>query len=78
MDYAILIAAIAAAIVSIINAIKGSNRGTVQDKKIDQLEIKIDGRLTELLELTRKSSHAEGKEEERKEEVTRQLIPPHD
>ena len=29
--------------------------------RIGNLEVKIDGRLTELLELTAKSSHAEGK-----------------
>ena len=34
-------------------------------KKSDQLAVKVDGRLTELLNLTRKSSHAEGVKDER-------------
>jgi hypothetical protein len=33
---------------------------TLLTKRLERLEVKVDGRLTELLSLTRKSSHAEG------------------
>jgi hypothetical protein len=34
--------------------------GWLNSRKLAKVETKVDGRLTELLELTRKSSHAEG------------------
>ena len=38
--------------------------GWINRSKLDHVEEKVDGRLTELLELTRKSSHAEGMKDE--------------
>ena len=39
--------------------------GAVAINLIQRLTTKVDGRLTELLELTRKSSHAEGMKDEK-------------
>lgn len=49
-----LIGALATGAVRIINALKGV------ETKVDALEIKVDGRLTQLLERTASSSRAEG------------------
>ena len=51
---AVLIGAIAAGAVTIINAMNGVSG------KVDALEVKVDGRLTQLLERTASSSRAEG------------------
>jgi len=59
-----LIAAIPATIV----AAGGLMLGFMNRRKLGDVEQKVDGRLTELLELTRKSSHAEGVKEQKETE----------
>ena len=55
----VVLVAIVAAIPSTLAAILGfMNR-----QKIDEVQVAVDGRLTELLELTAKSSRAEGKKD---------------
>lgn len=49
-----VVGAIAAAAVTVINALKGVST------KVDALEVKVDGRLTQLLERTATASKAEG------------------
>ena len=51
---AVLIGALAGASVTVINAMNGVS------SKVDALEVKVDGRLTQLLERTASSSRAEG------------------
>ena len=41
-------------------ALSSAILGWVNRNKLQQVSAQVDGRLTELLELTRKSSHAEG------------------
>ena len=48
-----IIAAIAASLAAVV--------GYLNRRKVNQLEVKVDGRLTELLELTARASHAEGR-----------------
>ena len=40
--------------------------------KLDQLSVNINGRLSELLEVSKRANHAEGMAQERKEERERQ------
>ncbi len=49
-----------------------TNFGNKLLRKSDEMATKVDGRLTELLELTRKSSHAEGVKDEKEKEKDRQ------
>lgn len=67
-----LIAAISAAVVAIptiVIALKGTNKKVDEGaKKIDDLAIAVDGRLTKLLEEVAKSQHAAGKLEGKAEE----------
>lgn len=56
----ILITTLTGAIVTIINAIKGHYRGTEARDAIETLHGQVNGRLTQLLESTRKSAHLEG------------------
>jgi hypothetical protein len=54
--------------VALIAAIPGTLAvvlGFVNRSKLGAVSAQVDGRLTELLELTRKSSHAEGMKEEK-------------
>ena len=54
-------------LVALIAAIPGSLAaafGFLNRSKIEQLEVKVDGRLTQLLAVTEKSSHAEGVKQE--------------
>jgi hypothetical protein len=55
-------------LVAIIAAIPGAGAvilGFINRKKLGDVSAQVDGRLTELLELTRKSSHAEGMKDEK-------------
>lgn len=67
-----LIAAVSAAVVAIptiVIALKGTNKKVDEGaKKIDDLAIAVDGRLTKLLEEVAKSQHAAGKLEGKAEE----------
>lgn len=68
------IAAIGAIIVSLINRKK--NKADLEDAKkgIHQIHLEINSRMTQLLELSQRSAHAEGKEEERTDEVARKIV----
>ena len=60
------------AIITVVGAIATAfvNKRIAQvHKKVDEIELRIDGRMDELLELTRKSSKAEGNVEGRAEQT---------
>jgi hypothetical protein len=57
----VIVAQVPATIIAISALIASLKNG----KKADRLAVKVDGRLTELLALTRKSSHAEGMKDEK-------------
>jgi len=46
-------------------ALGGLAIGWLNRRQLGQVETKVDGRLSELLELTRKASHAEGVKDEK-------------
>jgi hypothetical protein len=55
-------------IVALIAAIPGTVAAIISGinkVKLDKVEIRVDGRLTQLLELTKQSSHAEGVKDEK-------------
>jgi hypothetical protein len=54
------------ALISACGLVLSGALSTVVIVLVKRLEIKVDGRLTEFIELTRKSSHAEGVLDERK------------
>ena len=56
---------IVVAAVSAVPATIGAILGLRNHAKLDKLEINIDGRLSQLLQITASSSHAEGVKEER-------------
>lgn len=60
------------AVLVFLTAIVNYFAGKKRDEKIMQLTVNVDGRLTELLALTAKSSHAEGKIEGATEEKANQ------
>ena len=65
-DWVTLIAALTAATASILGAIKGFKNAD----KLVEVHKDLDGRLTELVAESKRASHAEGKEEGRKETET--------
>jgi hypothetical protein len=60
----VVIVALIAAVPATIVGTGGLILGFMNRRKLGDVEQKVDGRLTELLELTRKSSHAEGVKEQ--------------
>lgn len=60
-----------AALVAVWLGIQSNHSQKTAKIKLNEVSIQLDGRLTELLELTRKASHAEGvKAQKKKEERT--------
>lgn len=57
--------ALATATVTLMTAFIGVVNSFRNKKTLQQLTVSVDGRLTELLELTSKASHAEGMKEEK-------------
>jgi hypothetical protein len=69
------------ALVAAVLGLMGYKQGKSNQQKIVDVEIKVDGRLSQLIELTEKSSTALGREQERKEPggpVIAPLLPPPD
>jgi len=62
---------VAVALIAAVPATLGAIVGMINKTKLGQVSNQIDGRLTELLDITRKASHAEGMKDEKGEQAER-------
>ncbi|MGR9384926.1 hypothetical protein [Rhizobium leguminosarum] len=69
--FGVAVVGLLTSIVTLITVVIGLTRGVKRDAQIHALAISVDGRLTELITMNAKSSHAEGKLEGVAEEKAR-------
>ncbi|MHC2481546.1 hypothetical protein [Rhizobium leguminosarum] len=69
--FGVAVVGLLTSIVTLITVVIGLTRGVKRDAQIHNLALSVDGRLTELILMNAKSSHAEGKLEGVAEEKAR-------